>query len=398
MQETAAVLCDIPRDERHVVPEAGTRASSRITELDGLRGMAVIFVILYHYFVNLAPAAPGPTLSFFRAWFQMGWCGVDLFFVLSGFLIGGILLDAKSSPRYFKTFYLRRFYRIFPLYYVWIGAYFLLAFVPFLRLPSPLTIQPEKWNIVPVFALFAQNLVRTWHHGLGITWLGPLWSLGVEEQFYLLMPFVIRFFSRRRLGLVLALTILLAPLARIIAYSLSPSHSVQYALTPCRADALAMGVLLALAWRDDRWKARLASHQKLLYAILGVLLIGVADLAIWHPSPYTYKMSLWGFSCLDAFFAGLLLLALTAPQGIWSGCCRWSLLRNIGGVSYCMYLMHAAVGFIFHTSLHSSNGRVSTVAYLGITVLAAGTTWVLAKISWRYLESPLLRRGHAYRY
>src|SRR6267154_5704105 len=160
MLETAAILCDVPRDERHVVPEAGTRASSRITELDGLRGMAVIFVILYHYFVNLAPAAPGPTLSFFRAWFQMGWCGVDLFFVLSGFLIGGILLDARESPRYFQTFYSRRFHRILPLYYIWIGAYFLIAFTLLPHSSGSFKIEPEKWTIVPTYIFFVQNLVK----------------------------------------------------------------------------------------------------------------------------------------------------------------------------------------------------------------------------------------------
>lgn len=395
MQETAAIPCDIPRDERHVVPEAGARTSGRITELDGLRGMAVILVLLFHYFALNPP--PSEKASFLGTSSEMGWCGVDLFFVLSGFLIGGILLDARGSPRYFKTFYLRRLHRIFPLYYLWIGVFFLLVFTPAIPMPAPLTIR-EKWTIVPVFLFFLQNSVRTWHLGLGTVWLGPLWSLAVEEQFYLLMPWAVRFLSRRWLVLLLVATILIAPLARIVAYHLSPTHSVQYQLTPCRADALAMGALLAVAWRSERWRTRLMRHRKWLYAVLCPLVIGVAHFAIWSPSPFSYGMSLWGFSCIGAFFAGLLLLALLAPQGVWGGFCRWSFLRDIGGVSYCMYLIHAVVGTVFHVILHSSNEKISVFTYFAATCLAAGITWLFAKISWRYLESPLLRRGHAYRY
>lgn len=373
--------------------EQGLKESRRIPELDGLRGMAITAVLVYHYFEYFAPTVPGRAFLIFHASSQMGWCGVDLFFVLSGFLIGGILLDAKESPRYFQNFYQRRLRRIFPAYYLWIGAYFLLSFVPFLRLPAPLSIGPERWTIIPIFSLFAQNLIRTWHHGLGITWLGPLWSLAVEEQFYLVMPWMVRFLSKRWLVLLLLLAIVAAPVARIVAYQLSPTHTVQYTLTPCRVDAIAIGVLLALVWRDQRWRARLLTHQKSLYALVGLSLITVGYFGIWHPSPYSYAMSLWGLSCVGVFFACLLLLALVAHDGIWAGFCRWNFWRDIGGVSYCMYLIHLAVADILHAAFHSSNGQISTSFFFTITAFAAATTWAVAKISWRYLESPLLRRG-----
>src|SRR5580700_8324906 len=96
----------------------------RILELDGLRGIAILIVMVGHYF-----AVPGAGITSFLDgyWFRLGWTGVDLFFVISGFLIGGILLDVRDSPRYFKTFYIRRFFRIIPLYYAWIGIYVLLV-------------------------------------------------------------------------------------------------------------------------------------------------------------------------------------------------------------------------------------------------------------------------------
>src|SRR6202166_221767 len=108
--------------------------TSRIPELDGIRGMAIVFVLLYHfiYLANVeANVAPSGLLALVQKPFAMGWSGVDLFFVLSGFLIGGILLDARTWPRYFATFYARRFYRIIPLYYLWIGVYFVLVLGPF---------------------------------------------------------------------------------------------------------------------------------------------------------------------------------------------------------------------------------------------------------------------------
>jgi peptidoglycan/LPS O-acetylase OafA/YrhL len=112
-----------------------TRQTARIPELDGLRGVAISLVLLYHSFYYSPPASHHPsglirgTFVYFERFFGIGWTGVDLFFVLSGFLIGGILLDVRASPNYFKTFYLRRIYRIFPVYYLWIAIYLLLSAV-----------------------------------------------------------------------------------------------------------------------------------------------------------------------------------------------------------------------------------------------------------------------------
>src|SRR5271156_3076565 len=138
---------------------------ARIPELDGLRGIAILLVLAYHY-VSI-PSGVAPTHLYQRL-FAIGWSGVDLFFVLSGFLIGGILLDVRESPNYFKSFYGRRFYRIVPLYYVWVAIYFIVtSFRP----------SPETWRSVPIYALFLQNSVKINHAILGTAWLGALWSL-----------------------------------------------------------------------------------------------------------------------------------------------------------------------------------------------------------------------------
>jgi peptidoglycan/LPS O-acetylase OafA/YrhL len=368
--------------------------------LDGLRGIAISLVVLYHYVSLAVPAARNGIVSYLQSAFQMGWSGVDLFFVLSGFLIGGVLLDAKDSNRYFRTFYLRRIHRIFPIYYLWIGIYFLVAFTILVRWAGPVGIVSAKWTIIPVYGLFLQNTAWSRGDAFRTPWLAALWSLAVEEQFYLVVPWVVRFASKRGLVTSLILTILGAPVARMLVFKyIVPTHgAAPYVLTPCRADALAIGVLLAVGWRDSQWKAWMQRHLGGLYAALALLFLGILYLMVAGKSQYSYAMTVWGYSCVDTFFAGLLVLALMAPGGIWAAICTWRPLIEIGGISYCIYIIHAAVDSVCHFALSSSPNGISTLSSLAATLLAVGITWLLAKISWRYLESPMIRLGHRYVY
>jgi peptidoglycan/LPS O-acetylase OafA/YrhL len=378
--------------------------ASRIPELDGLRGMAILFVLLFHYvyFANVENGVAPPSNGFVahgQQLFAMGWAGVDLFFVLSGFLIGGILLDARSSPRYFGTFYARRFYRIIPLYYLWIGVYFLLVLGPFHGPTALLSGNLEKWTSVPIYFLFLQNSVKIAHATFGTAWLGALWSLAVEEQFYLVMPLAIYFLSRRRLVQLLFLAVVGAPVVRVAVAHFVPAHpAAQYVLTPCRADALAMGVLLAIGWREERWKAAFLRYRTTIYAVSLFLLVGVVYLALWKPSQYTPTMAVWGFSCVDAFFASLLAIAVMVPSGMWAYVCRWRFLAELGRVSYCMYVIHSAVNLLCHVILAHQTPRFLGWPSAGVTALAALLSYGLACLSWTFFENPLLKRGHAYQY
>jgi peptidoglycan/LPS O-acetylase OafA/YrhL len=374
--------------------------SNRILQLDGLRGMAILLVIFYHYIFTTTPAPQGTLVAYLQAASRIGWSGVDLFFILSGFLIGGILLDARDSNSYFRTFYLRRIHRIFPIYYLWIGIYFLVAFTPLVHWSAPLGIMPRRWTIIPVYALFLQNMASGPGHEFRPVWLAVLWSLAVEEQFYLVVPSVVRFLSRRGLVVSLILTILGAPLIRILVFRyLAPTHAAAiYMLTPCRADALAMGALLAVVWRVDRYKAWIQAHLNGLYGVLAVLAAGIGYLMIAGKSEYSYTMAVWGYSCVDLFFAGIVLLALIVPRGIWAAICRWPMLIGIGGISYCIYIIHSPINRFCHFVLSPSANGISTLPSLGATLIAAAITWLVAKMSWRYLESPMIRLGHQYKY
>ncbi|HEY6946521.1 MAG TPA: acyltransferase, partial [Candidatus Acidoferrum sp.] len=159
---------------------AATPRDSRIPELDGLRGFAILIVVLVHY--GYYEGAPGPPLLVhIRNPFGLGWTGVDLFFVLSGFLIGGILLDAKSSTNYFKTFYVRRFFRIIPIYYLWI-----LSFIALVVFGGKLLQAHTHSGVLPPLGfdlfkhfLFLQNMFISKQANLTSSWFGVTWSLAV---------------------------------------------------------------------------------------------------------------------------------------------------------------------------------------------------------------------------
>ncbi len=372
--------------------------------------MAILVVLLFHYvsdkgvWMDFAPSpATGSFLDYFQRLFAMGWVGVDLFFVLSGFLIGGILLDARKSSRFFSTFYARRFFRIIPLYYLWIGVYFLLILTPLrelLRWFPPLMIRNlEGWRVAPVYFVFLQNSVKMAHGNFGTAWLGQLWSLAIEEQFYLVMPLAVFFLPQRKLVRLLWLAVIGAPLARLAILQLAPGHpAAHYVLTICRADALSMGVLLAVGWRNEEWKRGFIRYKGVIFALFSMVLLAVILLAFLDPKPYSRATAIWGLTCIDASCAFLLAFATMLPGGPWASVCRWPFLRELGRLSYCLYVIHQAINLICHELFFGTSPRFISWSTAGVTVLATLLTYALAKLSWTYFERPLLRRGQAYKF
>jgi peptidoglycan/LPS O-acetylase OafA/YrhL len=212
------------------------------------------------------------------------------------------------------------------------------------------------------------------------------------------IPWLIRFLSRGKLLFLLLATMLLAPLTRIALVLYFPTHEMApYRMTICRADALAAGVLLAIVWRDPRWIQWILDRRTSLNIVFGLLFLGVICLGTFHPTRYG-ALSVLGYSWIDLFFACLLLKTLLRPKGIWGAFCRWSFLIDLGGISYCVYIIHLAVNFLCHAALAGSIRGTSTWPAFAATIVAAGMTWSIAKISWRFFEYPILRRAHAFRY
>jgi peptidoglycan/LPS O-acetylase OafA/YrhL len=366
--------------------------SVRIPALDGLRGIAILLVLMRHSVFGMETSSK--FLANILAAGQLTWSGVDLFFVLSGFLIGGILLDARQSPRYFRTFYIRRSYRIFPLYGV-VTALFLMRHLRFRLLPghfgdvSPLTI--PWWSYVTL----TQNFWMAQKGWYGAMAMAVTWSLAVEEQFYLAIPLLVRFIRPRSLLYVLWTLVLGAPLLRVLLRrTLLHGDYACYVLMPCRADALCLGVLSAMLVRNVRAWNLLLDKRKVLYGLTALLFAGVAFMTYRGYEQFSEPMTTFGYSLLALFYTGCLLIAVSTTAG--SGALRHPKLMGLGTLAYCSYLIHFPM-------IQAARGllelRLSPEsAWLPGSMLGVTLTLIIATLSWKYFEKPLLRRGHRHVY
>jgi peptidoglycan/LPS O-acetylase OafA/YrhL len=370
--------------------------------------MAILLVVVWHYFYFYPDPNHHPTAFFhklyvyFEQCIAIGWSGVDLFFVLSGFLIGGILLDVRTSPFYFKTFYLRRFFRIIPIYYSWITLYVLLAVLSFaFGWHASALGEPKIWYDVGAHFLFLQNLGFVHYSGVGAAWFVSTWSLAVEEQFYLAAPVIVRWLSSRALVGLLISVFLLAPFLRVLVhYHFPPTVSLDpaYILMPCRADSLAVGMLVAILWRKPRSHSWLQNNPLTIYLAVGVFLTGVVLLEVSSPSHHSIAMQSVGFSWLAIFFGLILILILVSPRGPIASVARMSWLHELGRVSYCLYIIHQVVNLFCHAILQPTRDSAVRWEVLAVPTVAIVLSYGIARLSWTFLEQPLLHRGHTFKY
>jgi peptidoglycan/LPS O-acetylase OafA/YrhL len=371
----------------------------RIPELDGIRGIAIGMVLIYHYFLRL-PMRPGSIAAYLFETGHLTWSGVDLFFVLSGFLIGGILLDARDSSNYFRVFYTRRFLRIIPIYVAVLGLTFALSCLVRWGVAEKLAFLRDQQLPWIAYLLFVQNFWMSVTNTFGGWGLGQTWSLAVEEQFYLTLPAVIRFARSRTLVALLAAGVVAAPVLRILAYVMWPSHVHTWVvMMPCRADALLLGVLGAMALRDPRWRAALERDRRVLVGILGVLAIGCAVLSVRYPLTENPVMLSVGFTWLAVFYLCILLYALL-NRGSWmSWVLRWRWLGWLGTIAYGVYLLHEPIRYVLFGLISSGpHPGASVWRQFLVTVLALVITLVVCRASWEFFEKPLVQLGHRVRY
>lgn len=367
--------------------------NGRIPELDGIRGMAIAIVLFFHCFFLITRARPGSLLSYALSPGRLGWSGVDLFFVLSGFLIGGILLDARNASNFYRVFYTRRFFRIVPAYFLLLVAYLVLAVS--IRPHSSLSvITDNKLPISPYF-LFLQNFWMGAHNTLGGTTLSVTWSLAVEEQFYLTLPFLVRLVPPRRLFSILVAGIGLAELLRLVLLFLAPNNwTFYFVLMPCRADALLLGVVGAYVLRKPNWNEWLRANRKSLWIPLVVSGIGILWLARLLPTTGYTLMAKGGYTAIAIFYLCLLLYGLLSPDSLLSRCLRWRWLGGLGTIAYGVYLLHELMLNAFFGAFRSSTPLITSAADFMLTLAALSSTIVVCWLSWRFFERPLVRIGH----
>jgi peptidoglycan/LPS O-acetylase OafA/YrhL len=336
----------------------------RIVELDGLRGVAALVVVFAHFFAESEHGI---------AHLQLGWLGVNIFFVLSGFLIGGIILDQANEPGFLKSFYFRRVMRIFPVYFTVFLATIFCAWLT----------RGHVWSDHPfpaiTYATFAVNFALMNAHDWGSLWLRPAWTLAVEEQFYFVLPLLIMSMPRRYLVWVLG-ALWVSSLGFRVAFHVSNPIAASV-LLPSRMDLLLGGVILAIVHRKCDW-SRFLLFFRLNWAACIILLDVI--LLTGHPQ----FMELVSGTVASIGIASFMLAAFYgAPEGRWV---RANWLRWFGQISYCLYLVHQPVNGLLHGLLLNEAPGVGSAASIAVTLAAMALSITIAAASWYWLEKPIL--------
>ncbi|MGI8905837.1 MAG: acyltransferase family protein [Candidatus Sumerlaeaceae bacterium] len=371
----------------------GGALPSYFPQLDALRALALGLVIMNHWL----------TFPFTGNWLvdvalgvsRMGWIGVDLFFVISGFLITGILLDTRDSPRYFQNFYARRALRIIPLYYLVLT---LLIFV----MPQVAAVRDLPNYDGPASAAwwhfaFLTNIAE----GMGFSnsrVLVPFWSLAVEEHFYLLWPLVVHRFGGN-LAKICAWGIVSSCLSRVVLlHVLGGNERVIGFLTPCRVDGLLAGSLIAVLARRGpaviaqmvRWSRVLAPVG--LAAIPTCLYLQEAQgrYHLYSSGQHPWVVSL-GFLFFALFFSCVLILCVFGNAA--ARLATWRAANQFGKITYCAYLVHEPVHILVAGPLMVAGfvgAMVFSWQWMTVTAASFGITLAVSILSWRFFEGPIL--------
>lgn len=369
-------------------------------ELDGIRGWACASVLIAHCLTGIVQGVPGSWLA--SVWISgfdshtlwLFLSGVDLFFVLSGFLIGGILLDSRSRPHYFSNFWIRRFGRIFPVAYLVLATYaaalFVTAHLHITRFDNWLlaSYRPPLWS----FATFTQSLPIALHGYSGPRWMAMTWSLAIEEQFYLLFPLAVYFLPRCWLVALIVSGIAISPVLRDVFERVFGSWYSAYVLLPSRMDGLMFGVAVALIVRNRTAFSIAVRCRWLLDA--GALLILYSIVTNWSfklwpgPSGMIYPLKQ---SIMAMMWAIVILRIFTCRNSVFNKIWRNSILAKVGLISYGLYMYHQAVNGLIHGWLFGQEPTIKTPQQLLAAIAVIAIALGLATISYIYFESPIRR-------
>lgn len=368
-------------------------ANRHMPALDGIRGLAILMVMFHHFTIITPVSVVERALASAAA---MGRYGVDVFFVLSGCLITGILIDGRHDAHFFKTFYARRVLRIFPLYYTLVAVTFLVV-PPASRLLSADAARTVQANMSaadwPWFVAFCSNFLLAIRDKYTNGILDASWSLAIEEHFYLLWPAVVfAIASPRRLRQVCTAVIAVALLLRMAAWAAGWSRLQIYVVTLTRMDALAFGALVAIWMRSAavEWSDRLRQARVWSPVLLAALVV------LWLTGQMDYTttvMNTIGYTLVGALGMQVVIQAVPLERGSRiDGLFNNRPMRFFGKYSYGLYMFQLPVkGALMLLFFNEARMTSSTLLWQGAFYALAGTaTTVAALVSWHVLEKKML--------
>jgi peptidoglycan/LPS O-acetylase OafA/YrhL len=364
-----------PRPPDMDLPLAGQER--RVVELDGLRGLMTIVVIVSHYFGEV-PHGLSATM--------LGWLAVDMYFVLSGYLVGKLIFERKQHSNFFAVFYVRRVCRTIPAYLFTVLAVF--GLLQLIGQPwADADVRFPIWS----YLSFSQNFLMISTGGIGAHWLAPTWTLTVEEHFYLLVPALIVFVPGRRLIAVLLAIMVGAVLLRTAIYRLHDiSDMAAVVLLPSRADILACGILAAIACKtsDVPWdRLQLPLRMTPIIMLVAMLVLRLLD----NGSFETLGPLLAAIGC--ATF--ILSIVNGAPEAKRF---KPRVLQFFGNNGYGLYLTHLPVLGLMHGLILGTMPDIATWQQWLVTL---GALPVATLVGWgmtRLIEQPLTAYGRSWRW
>jgi len=375
-------------------PRPSLLSTRRVPALDGLRGSAIALVLAFHGYETWGAAAQSGLGRLVFHVGALGWTGVDLFFVLSGFLISGILIDTRQERHYFRDFFAKRSLRIFPLYYATLLVFFVvlpqLAFGHHALGPDFEQVQKgQVWFWSYLTNWWVGAVLPQWPHA---PYLNHLWSLAVEEQFYLVWPLLVRWLPPARLTAAFSVVALTAFVARAAILASGGTPIFVYVSTLTRMDSLAIGGLVAILVRQRNVgrSRRIAALCVLAASALGLTALFLRQRFLDSGDP---TVQLLGFECMAIGAASLVYWLVTdlGERSIVSRLLQVRPLGALGRVSYGVYVFHLP---IFKWTRGMLGGGNSLRGTIGEWLLAITFTLSLAALSFRFFESKLtaLRR------
>jgi peptidoglycan/LPS O-acetylase OafA/YrhL len=365
---------------------------SHYVELDGLRGIAILLVLIWHYIPGQVITQPGTWPSYVMRLLSFAWEGVDIFFVLSGFLVGGMLIKCRDEKQRTSGVLVRRFFRIVPLYF-----FSLILFLIVLEVVPP--VSESTWLLdqpIPTwsFILFLQNYLMAISGSHGANWLGITWSLALEIQFYLFLAILISLCPTDRLFRVLLGLIFFSLVARVGFAVQGPAGAfIGFLSLPTRMDSVLTGVVALLVLKDHSWLDRIKESSRVVLVFILTSYTIVVLLCAFGEGIASTGMSLVGHFLVAIATALLIVLLLSQSDGVCRKFFRQKALVFLGSVSYGVYLIHQPIAGLIYLEFRNKAPSIELAQDASLTLLCLVVTLVLAQLSLKYFESPMIAYG-----